>query len=105
MFEDVHLLVSEITGTPRIVQINPEKTNFSDKYRDLSREEWENALMGYTTHLPESHLHFALNKESETGKDKNWQFFLLANCKSKEEMIETLEAVIEHVKKEKFNAD
>lgn len=43
-------MISTITGTPRIVNIDTNKTNISEKYKDIPKEEWENATIQYFSH-------------------------------------------------------
>ena len=88
-FKNLHLLISEITGTPRIVNIDLNKTNFSDKYVDIPKEEWKRAIVGSFSHFKEGErLLYIAN---------NWEFFLGGNPKDKKHLIKILENAIKEV--------
>lgn len=90
-FNNLHLMVSAITGTPRIVSIDTNKTNMSDKYKDIPKEEWESALISYFNSFKEDTRQLYVLD--------NWSFFLGGNPKDKETLIKMLEEVIAEVKK------
>lgn len=50
-FKNLHLAISEINGTPRIVNIDFDKTNRSDKYKDIDLKEWESAILNWFSHF------------------------------------------------------
>lgn len=89
-FKNLHLMISAITGTPRIVSINPEKTQLSDKYIDIPKEEWEGSLINYFDSFQEG--------RSQLQVVNSWSFFFGGNATSREELIWMLEQAIEEVK-------
>lgn len=89
-FKNLHLMISAITGTPRIVSINPEKTQLSDKYIDIPKEEWEGSLIHYFDSFQEGKRQLLVID--------NWSFFLGGNATSREHLIRMLEDAIEEVK-------
>lgn len=89
-FKNLHLMISAITGTPRIVNIDLNKTNLSEKYKDISKEEWESALIRYFNSFQEGTRQLYVID--------NWSFFLGGNANSKEQLIKILESVIKEVK-------
>lgn len=89
-FKNLHLMISAITGTPRIVNIDLDKTNLSDKYKDIPKEEWESALVQYFNTFQEGMRQLYVID--------NWSFFLGGNATSKEQLIDILEKAIEEVK-------
>ena len=90
-FKNLHLSISAITGIPRIVNIDFNKTQFSDKYKDIPNDEWEGALLGYFAHFKENQSQMMI------GGDK-WEFFIGGNCESKEKLIQCLEERIKQIK-------
>lgn len=89
-FKNLHLMISVITGTPRIVSIDPEKTQLSDKYIDIPKEEWEGSLIHYFDSFQEGKRQLLVID--------NWSFFLGGNATSREHLIRMLEDAIEEVK-------
>lgn len=89
-FKNLHLAVSTITGTPRIVSIDFSKTDRSDKFIDIPKEEFESCILNHYDHLPENSRHLMIMK--------NWTGFLGFNTTSKENLIKCLEEAIEEVK-------
>ena len=89
-FKNLHLMVSAITGTPRIVSIDRSKTSMSDKYKDIPKEEWECALISYFNMFQEDTRQLYVLD--------NWSFVLGGNPKDKETLIEMLEGAIKEVK-------
>lgn len=89
-FKDLHLMISAITGTPRIVNIDLNKTNLSEKYKDIPKEEWESALIQYFNSFQDGTRQLYVID--------NWSFFLGGNANSKEQLIKILENVIKEVK-------
>ena len=53
-FENLHLAISGRTGTPRIVNIDYNKTNLSDKYKNIPKDEFESAMLEYYQHFKEN---------------------------------------------------
>lgn len=49
-FKDLHLEVGAVTGSPRIANIKEGK-DFTEKYKNISKEEWESALLNWAGHL------------------------------------------------------
>ena len=78
-FKNLHLMTSAITGTPRIVNIDTNKTNFSEKYKDIPKEEWESALIQYFNSFQDGTRQLYVID--------NWSFFLGGNANSKEQLI------------------
>lgn len=89
-FKNLHLLTSAITGRPRIVNIDLEKTNKSDKYIDVPKDEWESAMLNYFGAFPENSRQLLVLD--------NFTTVIGANVSSKEELIKMLEGVIKEVK-------
>ena len=89
-FKDLHLMISAITGTPRIVNIDLNKTNLSEKYKDIPKEEWESAIIQYFNHFKEGSRQLYVID--------NWSFFIGGKAKNKEQLIKILENVIKEVK-------
>lgn len=89
-FKNLHLTISAITGTPRIVNIDLNKTNLSEKYKDIPKEEWESALIQYFNSFQDG--------TSQLYVIDNWSFFLGGNANSKEQLIKILEDVLKEVK-------
>lgn len=89
-FKNLHLTTSAITGTPRIVNIDFSKTNLSDKYIDVPKEEFEGTLIGYFQSFPE-------NSRQLIVTDK-WTTVAGINASSKADLIKILEGIIEEVK-------
>lgn len=89
-FDNLHLTVSSITGVPRIVNIDFEKTNFSDKYKDIPKDEFESTLIQYFDHFQKGSRQLIVND--------NWTTVIGINADSKEQLIKILENVIEEVK-------
>lgn len=90
-FNNLHLAISCICGTPRIVNIDFSKTNCTDKYIDIPIDEWENCLLSYFAHFKEN------NSQMMIGGD-NWEFFIGGNAQTKEDLIKILEDRIEEIK-------
>lgn len=89
-FKDLHLMVSSITGQPRIVKVDKSKPNFSDKYIDIPKEEFESAVLNYFAHYKESTKWLAVTED--------WSFCVGGNVKDKEQLIKALEDAIKEVK-------
>lgn len=89
-FKNLHLAVSTITGTPRIVSIDFSKTNATDKYIDVPKEEFENCLINHYKLMPENTRHLMVTE--------NWTTVCGINATSKENLIKCLEAILEEVK-------
>lgn len=95
-FKNLHLMISVITGTPRIVSIDTEnsqlsdKIQLSDKYIDIPKEEWEGSLIHYFDSFQEGKRQLLVID--------NWSFFLGGNATSREHLIRMLEDAIEEVK-------
>ena len=90
-FNKLHLCISGITGTPRIVNIDFKKSNMSDKYKDIPKDEWEGALLQYFSHFKEKQVQLMVGQ--------NWEFFIGGNATNKETLIKALEERIEAIKK------
>ena len=90
-FDRLHDCISGITGTPRIVNIDFKKSNMSDKYKDIPKDEWESALLGYFAHFKDDQIQLMVGQ--------NWEFFIGGNTTSKESLIKALEERIEAIKK------
>lgn len=45
-FNDLHVAVSAITGVPRIVSCKEDSLS-TDKYKDISEDEWESVLLNF----------------------------------------------------------
>jgi len=54
-FKNLHLGVCAITGTPRIMSIKEGET-YTDKYIDISKEEWESALLCWARELEHGYV-------------------------------------------------
>lgn len=89
-FKNLHLMISAITGTPRIVNIDLNKTNLSEKYKDIPKEEWESALIQYFNSFQDGTRQLYVID--------NWSFFVGGKAKNKEQLIKILENVIKEVK-------
>lgn len=89
-FKNLHILISGITGTPRIVNIDLEKTNYSDKYKDISKEEWESAMINYFSYFD--------NNKRQLMVTKDWAFFIGGKAENKDQLIKLLEGTIAEIK-------
>ncbi len=89
-FKNLHLMISTITGTPRIVNIDTNKTNFSEKYKDIPKEEWESAIIQYFNHFK--------NGTRQLYVIEDWSFFIGGKAKNKEQLIKILENILKEVK-------
>ena len=91
-FKNLHVSISAITGTPRIVNIDFSKTNCSDKYKDIPIDEWESCLLGYFAHFKENQSQMMIGGD-------NWEFFIGGNAKTKEDLIKILQQRIKDIQK------
>ena len=89
-FKNLHLSISAITGTPRIVNIDSSKTNYSDKYKNIPIDEWEGSLLDYFSHFKENQSQMMIGGD-------NWEFFIGGNAKTKEDLIEILQERIKEI--------
>ena len=57
-FKDLHLEVAAITGSPRIAKrkIDENGFPFSDTYKNISKEEWESAILNWAKFLPNGYV-------------------------------------------------
>ena len=91
-FKNLHLSISAITGTPRIVNIDFNKTNCSDKYKNIPIDEWEGSLLGYFAHFKENQSQMMIGGD-------NWAFYIGGNAKTKEDLIKILQDRIQEIQK------
>lgn len=91
-FKNLHVSISAITGTPRIVNIDFSKTNCSDKYKNIPIDEWESCLLGYFAHFKENQSQMMIGGD-------NWEFYIGGNAKTKEDLIKILQQRIEEIQK------
>lgn len=57
-FKDLHLEVAAITGSPRIAKRKTDENGFpfSDTYKNISREEWESAILNWARFLSNGYV-------------------------------------------------
>ena len=89
-FKNLHILISCITGTPRIVNIDLEKTNCSDKYKDISKEEWESAMINYFSYFDNNMRQLMITED--------WAFYVGGKAENKDQLIKLLEGTIAEIK-------
>lgn len=95
--KNLHILVSGIMGTPRIVSVNLEKVKdkqcfMSEKYKDIPQDEWDAALMAYFSHFGMNQRQLAVSKDG-------WAFFIGGNFDTADNLIKCLKNCIEEIKK------
>lgn len=54
-FKDLHLEVAAITGSPRIAKRKANE-RCSDTYINISKDEWESAILNWAGHLPHGYV-------------------------------------------------
>lgn len=54
-FKDLHLEVAAITGSPRIAK-RKNNENCSETYMNISKEEWESAILNWAGHLEHGYV-------------------------------------------------
>lgn len=62
-FNNLHLEVAAITGSPRIAKMKEDKNGkrFSDTYKNISQEEWESAILNWAGHLEKGFVQVLTN--------------------------------------------
>lgn len=93
--KNLHICISSITGTPRIVNIDLDKIEkkpyiITEKYKDIPKDEWDSALINYFSCFEPNQRQFAVGK---TG----WSFFIGGNCETPESLITCLKGCIREV--------
>lgn len=85
-FNNLHLEVSAICGTPRIASTKPGKC-YTDKYKDIPKEEWESALLNWASHLEHGYVQVT----------NNFAFAVMGKARSKEHLIQSLRNVADEL--------
>lgn len=94
--ENLHLLISSITGTPRIVNANLTNKDiiFANSYKDIPKEEWDSALINY-------YSHFDLNTRQFIVAQNDWTFVIGGKFDDPDKAIQCLENCIKEIKEMK----
>ena len=90
-FEKLHIAVSAITGTPRIVSIDYDKTNLSEKYKNISKDEFESAMLGYYQHFKDNERQLLVLND--------WTTVIGLKATNKENLLKMLKEIIKEVEK------
>lgn len=89
-FKDLHLAVSAIKGSPRIVSLK-EGEDTSDKYINIEQAEWESAILNWARKLDKGFVQ-VLNDYTFciAGKAENKRHFIMGLRKLADELEEIL---------------
>ena len=95
--KDLHIAISAITGTPRIVKFRKKSSEgamftYTDKYIDIPQEEWDTALIHYFDSFKPNTRQFAV-------LDNDWSFFLGGHFDTAESLIQCLKECIAEVER------
>lgn len=91
-FDNLHVGISAITGEPRIYSLKDPKKGKTDKYKNIPKEEWESAVVGW----------FSLFKEDTTFIQitQDWAYCIGGNMSCKENLIKHLRDIADTLEKE-----
>ena len=61
-FNNLHLAIGSMTGSPRIVALKKGKKDIcSDTYKNISKKEWETAILNWAGHLKKGSVQILAN--------------------------------------------
>jgi hypothetical protein len=93
---NLHVTVSAITGTPRIVKIkeHDQRKNYviTENYIDIPKNEWDSALIQYFRA-------FDINVRQLVVGKSDWSFFAGGHFETPEKLIQCLKGCISEIEK------